>query len=377
MAGGKPLYVYPEIISELDMAGEIKAEDVERILSEAKSHEGAGKSADKIKAVVIPSPNYYGILSDIKEISKVCHDFGAILIVDQAHGAHLNFMKCARDAAAERCDADIVINSIHKTLGSFTQTAIVNVCSDRVDTDLLGEKLEVIQSSSPSYILMESMGINLDILEQSEGALFQSWEDDLEYFLREAEKIPGLSVYSHKNMDPTKLLLNMRKLGISGNRLEELLRDYDIFLELSDKNFALAMTGLGNERSDYERLLDALNNIANYHGAHKAEDELSREKGVFSDENETKESVKEYALSEILSIQREKREVKRPFEKVKPLDGIGRTIAFSVIPYPPGIPVLVPGDVLDEISARWVSAQIQQGEKVLGVDNSGNLTVTK
>lgn len=386
LAGGAPIYVYPEIISDLDIAGEISVESVEEALSTTNSSNNDLNAAGPIKAVIVPSPNYYGIISDIKAIAKVCHERGAILIVDQAHGAHLNFMTKSDELAAERCGADIVINSTHKTLGSFTQTAIVNVCSDRVDADLLGEKLEIIQSSSPSYILMESLGINLNILESSGRELFRGWEEDLHYFRGESKKIPGLSVYSHKNLDPTKLLLDMRALGISGNQLEELLREYDIYLELSDKNFALAMTGIGNERSDYVRLLEALDDIAVRHSNHTLGDKSLRGNTTYdestndlahsSEASGTMKDEKEYALSEILSIKRERREVRRPFEKVKPEDGIGRTIASSVIPYPPGIPVLVPGDVLDETTAKWLADQIARGEKVLGIDTLGNLMVT-
>ena len=119
--------------------------------------------------MILPSPNYYGICSDISSIAKIAHDAGKVLIVDQAHGAHLKFFHkfgCGEGMAkaAEDCGADIVINSIHKTLASLTQSAVLNLNSELVDRYVLEDKLQAIQSTSPSYILMGFLDMNADLL---------------------------------------------------------------------------------------------------------------------------------------------------------------------------------------------------------------------
>ena len=153
LSGGKAVFVAPETLKDYGLAGEVSASRIEEALIK---HPEA-------KAVLITSPNYYGVCSDIEKISEIVHAHGKILIVDEAHGAHLAFMdkiapsrgdiknqhSKAQKLAAEASGADIAILSTHKTLASFTQTAILLVCSDRVDVDTIANNLQILQSSSP------------------------------------------------------------------------------------------------------------------------------------------------------------------------------------------------------------------------------------
>ena len=262
LASIEPVYAYPEEAEGCGILGEITAEEVARCIDENPEAE----------AVILPSPNYYGICSDIKAIAEEVHKRGKVLIVDQAHGAHLKFFGKYGGAGAALCGsfpesaeeqgADIVINSIHKTLASFTQSALLNLCSDRVNPFLLEDKLQIIESSSPSYPMMATLDINADLLENAGERLIRQWADNLDYFYAEAGKIPGLSVLMPKNLDRTKLNIDMSAYGINGNELEELLMERDIFIELVTGNIVMCMTGIGNTRRDYERLLEALAEIA-------------------------------------------------------------------------------------------------------------------
>ena len=144
MAGAEPVYLHPEMIDDYGISGEISLESVKVAIAE---HPDAS-------ALILPSPNYYGICSDIKAIATAVHEAGMVLIVDQAHGAHLHFFGSHLDEPFKSADdlgADIVIQSTHKTLASFTQSAIVNLCTDRVDKYLFEDKLQLIESTSPSY----------------------------------------------------------------------------------------------------------------------------------------------------------------------------------------------------------------------------------
>ena len=361
LASIEPVYAYPEEAEGCGILGEITAEEVARCIDENPEAE----------AVILPSPNYYGICSDIKAIAEEVHKRGKVLIVDQAHGAHLKFFGKYGGAGAALCGAfpesaeeqgaDIVINSIHKTLASFTQSALLNMCSDRVNPFLLEDKLQTIESSSPSYPMMATLDINADLLENAGERLIRQWADNLDYFYAEACKIPGLSVLMPKNLDRTKLNIDMSAYGINGNQLEEMLMERDIFIELVTGNIVMCMTGIGNTRRDYERLLEALSEIA------------AQQRGAAEKRGEFKKAEQPQVLTRIL----EQRAV--PVEKVfVPLkEAAGRVCASSIIPYPPGIPIVCPGEVIDEDVLEYIRERREAGEKVIGLTAEGTVCVGK
>ena len=352
-----PVYAYPDTIKEYGILGSISAEEVVRCLEEHPDAE----------AVILPSPNYYGICSDVKAIAEAVHKRGKVLIVDQAHGAHLPFFaKYIRPAfsggdkvlrfpeAAEDQGADLVINSIHKTLASFTQTALLNVCTDRVDRYDLEDRLQAIESSSPSYPLMASLDINADLLEHCGEERIRSWAEDLAWFYEEAPKqVPGLRLMEHPMLDPTKLNLDMSAYGLNGNELEEQLMKRGIFIELVTGNILMCMTGIGNQRSDYEKLTAALKEIAG-----------ERILG-----SETKKQPKAVTRSLVMKPVPVKK------ERIPLQEAAGRVCGSSVIPYPPGIPIVCPGEVFDSEVITYIEERRRAEEKVIGLDGLGRVIV--
>ena len=370
LAAIEPVYAYPEEAEGCGILGEITVDEIARCMDE---NPDAG-------AVILPSPNYYGICSDIRAIAEEVHKRGKVLIVDQAHGAHLRFFEkygtadsADRDGgaegsicggfpeSAEEQGADIVINSIHKTLASFTQSALLNLCSDRVNPFLLEDKLQTIESSSPSYPMMATLDINADLLDISGERLIIQWADNLDYFYAEAGKIPGLSVLMPKNLDRTKLNIDMSAYGINGNELEELLMERDIFIELVTGNIVMCMTGIGNTRRDYERLLEALAEIAAQRQA----------------EFEGKATHKRTEQPKVLTRVLEQRAVPAEKDFVPLKDAAGRVCASSIIPYPPGIPIVCPGEVIDEDVIEYIRERREAGEKVIGLTAEGTVCVGK
>lgn len=364
LAGAKPVYIYPED------SGEISPSKIKETLSEL--HESADMPADFRIAVVIPSPNYYGVVSDIKSISEICHEYGAVLIVDQAHGAHLKmFSKGGVDEMpqpAEELGADVVVNSIHKTLASFTQTAIINVCSDRIDIESLADKLQMIQSSSPSYILMSSIEMNIDILEEHGDQLTKRWKENLDYFYKKAATIPKLKISQgfgedkpsedYPGFDRTKILLDMREAGLGGYMLERELEKRGIVLELSDSNIAMAMTGIGNTREDYDRLLAVLRELSLLETDGRAlKDGLSSYDAQSSDG-----TPDDYHSSNDADYVLGKEEVDAI------LSHIGEVAREAVIPYPPGVPLIAKGEMITEDLIKEAIGIRQQGQKVIGLD---------
>ncbi|MDD6042725.1 MAG: DegT/DnrJ/EryC1/StrS family aminotransferase [Eubacteriaceae bacterium] len=348
MIGGSPVYAYPEISEEYGISGQITAEEVARCLKENPDS----------SAVILPSPNYYGICSDIKAISDVVHRAGKILIVDQAHGAHLKFFDRYaggyRQMSAENQGADIVINSTHKTLASFTQTAVVNLCTDRVDKYAFEDKLQLIESTSPSYLLMASLDVNAMLLETKGEELIKAWKDNIDWFNSEAEKIPGLRIMKHDLLDYTKINLDMSAYGLDGLELEELLMKEGIFPELTTGNIAMCMTGIGNRRCDFRRLLDALTAIA-----------------------QSRKPVERREQTGVTLPNKKPELVGVPVDKVRiPVeDGEGRICAFPIIPYPPGIPIVCPGEVIDREILDYVTDLRKRGVNVMGIDDQGRIAV--
>ena len=329
LAGIEPIYAYPELIEDWKISGAITSFEIEEILRRNPDAE----------AVILPSPNYYGICSDIEEISKVVHKFGKTLIVDQAHGAHLNFFNHYKiegfPLAAERAGADIVVNSTHKTLASLTQSAVLNVCSERIDIDLLEDKLQMMESTSPSYILMGSLDINGSILEEHGEKLIKEWNEHLKYFYEQSREIDGLRVMENlEGLDKTKINIDMSKKGYSGRQLEKaLINQYGIYAELNTGNLLMCMTGIGNVREDYCVLLKALKELS------------------------------EQPIEVTGNIE------KADIPKSKLLEAEGKVCIKAVIPYPPGIPLVCPGEIITKEHIETIYGILINGEKVLGLKN--------
>ncbi len=229
-----------------------------------------------IDAVILPSPNYFGIVSDIKAVAEEVHRRGRVLIVDQAHGAHLKmFSDAAGDmlpVPAEECGADIVIVSTHKTMASFTQTAAANIFGDLVDPDEYEKKLLVLESTSPSYVLMGSLAANAEIMEKYGDMLASSWRADLDWFYNNVKTLSAVRVITRDavrraaadcnvDFDDTKIVADFSKAELTGEEAEKILMEKGIFPEFSTGSIVMFLTGIGNVRADYELLLDALGEI--------------------------------------------------------------------------------------------------------------------
>ena len=345
----EPVYLHPEIDEEYGITGAINPEEVEKLLAENPDAE----------AVILPSPNYYGICSDIEAIAEAVHRAGKVLIVDQAHGAHLHFFHKygageGMPKSAEMSGADIVVGSTHKTLASMTQSAVLNLCSDRVDRYVLEDKLQAVQSTSPSYILMSSLDINAEILEKHGHELMQQWRDNLDWFYSEAVKIKGLNIMKAAMMDDTKINLDMGAYGITGGQLEKLLMEKNVYTELNTGDILMCMTGIGNTRSDLEKLLAALAEIAD---SYELSDRAEGQRKIVIPKGGRMHPVPKYK------------------EYVKLEEAAGRVCAGSIIPYPPGIPFVCPGEEISGETCTYIKALRDAGEKVIGVNDKGQVLV--
>lgn len=246
-------YIQPARFPNQSFADRVTPEQVEAAL---EAHPNA-------RLVVLTSPTYEGLVSDITAISPIVHRYGAVLLVDEAHGAHLGFHPAFPPSAVTQ-GADLVVQSLHKTLPSLTQTALLHLCSHRVPAEELGFRLSVYQTSSPSYLLMASIDSCVELLADQADRLFPPWAQTLEAFSQKAAHWQHLSLplSGVRYTDPSKLLISTRGTNLTGPLLAERLRkEYAIETEMSTADTVLAMTGLGDRWAQLERLADALSDI--------------------------------------------------------------------------------------------------------------------
>ena len=250
-----PIYIYPEI-TDVKIQGKIESQEVKKALD---------KNPD-VKAVIITSPTYDGIVSDVEEISKIVHNYDIPLIVDQAHGAHFGLDDRMPESAI-KLGADAVIVSVHKTLPAFTQTALLHICSNRISQKKIKKYLGIYETSSPSYILMAGIESSIRHISEKGEELFAELDKKLDDFYNGVENLKNIKVLTKKDFtsdeaydfDRTKIIMLTEKCGISGEELLRILHnDYHIELEMAAGNYALALSTIMDTKEGFERLMHAL-----------------------------------------------------------------------------------------------------------------------
>lgn len=237
--------------------GPVKTEAVEAALR-AGAAEGRA-----YEAVVITSPTYEGVVSDVASIAEIVHRYGATLIVDEAHGAHFS-QHPAFPVSAVRLGADLVIHSVHKTLPSLTQTSLLHNVTGRITTESLMHYMDIYESSSPSYILMASITSCLHALREQGAALFETYVADLLACRQALRGMTHLRLFECPESEISKIVIevgNCRYRGeiLTGLGLSEILRkEYHLVMEKHEDEYALAMTSAADISEGFERLTAAL-----------------------------------------------------------------------------------------------------------------------
>lgn len=329
LLGLRPVYLLPEYLEGLGFYGAISTDTVKAALDTRRD----------IRAVVITSPTYEGIISDMPAICTLCHSRGVKVLADGAHGAHLDLSPYFTGGGVA-AGADITVQSLHKTMPALTQTAILHVGSDDVDMDRLMHKLRVFESSSPSYILMQSAEHSVEMARNEEN--FKRWADLIKAF---EEKISGLKnirlCLRDRQHDPSKLVFT----GVNGVKLGAFLRRYGIEPEMTAATHLIAMTGMGNCAEDYDALAEALK---------MADLLLPPTKGPFPPPPFCHGDAF-CSIEEGLDL---------PFAILPPSECVGRVAAEYVWAYPPGIPLLIPGE---RITKEFTESDITRLESDSGL----------
>lgn len=387
-------YLYPEMLEKFDIFEAVTPKQVRAALE---------KEPD-IGAVLIVSPTYEGRIADIREIAREVHQKGIPLIVDEAHGAHLGLSSEFHENSC-RAGADLVIQSTHKTLPALTQTALLHVCGKRIDRRLLKRFLHIYQSSSPSYLLMASIDNALHYVEENGKTAFTEFKRQYDEMLNKLSCCRCLSFlpFDRERQDTGKLVISVKNTTITGKQLYDiLLNKYHLQTEMATESYVLAMFTVGDSREGYRRMTEALleidGRIADEMNSQSMQNPLTgrnsgigygfKEDGAYDTEHDSGKSGlydTEYDVADFGLCGTEYNAAAFGAEGVKdaiplsiawdrekeyvPLtESEGRYVGEFVNLYPPGVPLLVPGEKITGDLLRRMQDWMKQGLTVQGIE---------
>lgn len=364
-SGVIPRYMMPEFDEELQVDHTVTVDTVKRALMDYPN----------AKAVMIVSPTYYGATADLCSIVKLCHEAGKALLVDEAWGPHLHFHPNLPISATE-AGADLVVNSTHKLLGALSQSSILHCREGIVDAGRLEAVIRLFLSTSPSCLLLASLDVaRMQMVTEGEELLDQTiaLANDMRVKLN---KIPGLYCLGKEivgrpgvyDWDPTKLTVTARDIGYTGYEIEKIMRyKYLIQLELADLFNTIALITIGTSKEEGVKLVEAFQAIAL-----KATDS----QGTNGDSLLKLREHRRVTLPDWPSQRLTPREAFVAPHKVVPIkEAAGMISTELVTPYPPGIPIVCPGEELTKDLIEYLFVEIEEGSRITGLADSNFETI--
>ena len=355
LSGVWPLWVQPKVDQNLDVLFDMSPDQVESAL----------KQFPEAKAVFLTNPTYNGITTDLEKIARICHERGKLLLVDEAHGPHLKFHPDLPVSAVE-AGADLCVQSTHKILSALSQGSALHVNSSLVDLSRLKHVVSMLQTTSPNYMILASIDAA-----RRQAALHG--EKTFEKIIRWAEaarkninQLKHFSCFTRKeiqtrgyDLDVTKLSINVTRSGFSGQEIEEILsKRYHIQVDAADLFNLIAILGFGTERSDLDALTHALTEIdEKYHG--DAKNWILRIPSL---------------STELVMIPRDVFLLYRS-KRVPLSKAAGHIAAQTLTPYPPGIPVLIPGERITQEIVEYLQDLAQKDIRVVGQEAEALKTI--
>ncbi len=354
--GARPVYLYPKYNHQFGFPGGIDPNELETLL---ETHRDA-------KAVVVTSPTYYGGLSDIAALSAAAHRHGIPLLVDEAHGAHLPFSPLLPESAIS-CGADIVIQSVHKTLGALSGGALLHICSDKISPEAVRKLLAMFQTSSPSYAILASLEhavFSAPALEKRYKTLLAQIEEGRTLVNNTAKAYwvgPELqNTCQIHALDLTRIVINVAKSGFSGYEMAALLRDkYKIEPEMADEHNIVCISTAYNDPADIKKLTKAMLTI------------VKKIQPVTNQHQPTTEQPP--AVIRITP----REAFYRNGECIHLEQAPGRIAKNLICKYPPGTPILVPGEEIQLEHIREIAAILESGAAINGVDRQYQIEVVQ
>ena len=355
MGNLEPIYIYPQLMAPLGIYGSVDPEEVRALLTQFSD----------IQAVVITSPTYEGVVSDIAAIAEIVHSYHIPLIVDEAHGAHFGFSE-AFPQTAVRCGADVVVQSAHKTLPSLTQTSLIHLNGDICHRKKIRKYYDFLQTTSPSYIMMASLDHCMTLLEQNSSQYFDIYQQMLTDFLEKCRNLKHLHILEASDMAQNKIFdFDMSKIDIYSREVcacgkwiySILLNRYHIQLEMAARDDALAMTSFCDTQEGFDRLYAALV-------------EMDRMPVWQNRQFEVYDLPVSMNFSGICPKVRCGEAVEMSFEVVDFEHACGRLSAEYAYIYPPGVPFLVPGEQITDAHLDLIRSYKASGFEIEGPEDA-------
>jgi len=350
-SGSIPVFIHPEIDRKLGISHGITPDSVEKALHQ---HPDA-------KAVLVINPTYFGISADLKKIVEISHSFHVPVLVDEAHGVHIHFHE-ELPLSAMQAGADMAATSVHKLGGSLTQSSILNVREGLVSVNHIQSILSMLTTTSTSYPLLASLDAARRQLATKGRDLIDKTiklADSIRKKVNEIEHLycPGreiLDSHATYEYDPTKLIISVKDLGLTGYEVEKWLREkYNIEVELSDLYNILCIITFGDTDREADLLVSALKDLAKEY-EHRAE----------------KIEPVEVLLPEIPLLALTPRDAFYAETEVVPFEeSEGRIIAEFVMVYPPGIPIFIPGEIITRENLHYIKENLDAGLPVQGPED--------
>ena len=357
MSATRPIYMAPEVDHDLHVDHAVTPQTVERALDD---HPEA-------KAVFITSPTYYGATADLKAIERLVHGRGKLLLVDEAWGPHLHFHP-ELPPSATSIGADACVNSTHKLLAGMSQASMLHTVGPRIDQGRLRSTLRIFQSTSPQLVLLASLDVcRMQMATEGKALLTKALvlARDVRTRLNEIRGVycmgpdqigkPGIAGY-----DETRIVITVKDLGYTGYEAEQILRlRYNVQVELADLFNVVALVTLGDTKESTDALVNAVRELAR-------EDrpiDIYSPTGVL-DKRLKRGSYKIPPIPELVVTPREafiRDYVEVPFKK-----SAGRVCAEVVTPYPPGIPILCPGERITQEAIEYLRLELKAGVHIQG-----------
>lgn len=337
----RPVYMYPQV-DEYGINGRITLDMIKEKLKIYKD----------IRYIVITSPTYEGIVSDIRGIADYLHKNNKILIVDEAHGAHFNFSKVFPESAV-KAGADVVIQSVHKTLPALTQTALLHLNGSIADRDKIKRYWNIFQTTSPSYILMSSIDRCCSILNKNGEQLFKEYITRLKNLRMQIEKLDNIKLMPVDDISKIVLVVSNGKQFYN-----ELLNKYHIQLEMASMSYVIAMTSIADTDEYYERFINALKQLDKNENIKY--DHLNN---VFDREVD----FSKYEADVVMNLYDAGNYYKTEYVDINQAED--RISAVSVFFYPPGVALVNPGERITAKLIKEVIAGIKVGLETVGLNN--------
>ena len=337
--GAVPVYVNPGTNKELGIPLGMSVENVKKAIAENPD----------AKAVLINNPTYYGVCSDLREIVRIAHENNMLALVDEAHGTHFYFGE-NMPVSGMAAGADMAAVSMHKTGGSLTQSSIL-LCGSNINSDYVRQVINLTQTTSGSYLLISSLDIARKNLALNGKSIFKKTVQFAEYARNEINKLGGYYAFGNElcdnnaffDFDKTKLSVHTRDIGLAGIEVYDILRDdYGIQIEFGDIGNILAIISAGDRALEIERLISSLSEIKRLYSKDKT--------GMFDHE---------YINPEVITAPQ------KAFysnKKSVPINqSSGMVCGEFVMCYPPGIPILAPGEKITDEIINYINYAKEKG----------------